>query len=406
MRSTLKCCGLRAVAGLCVGFGALTGPAAPADAHETDQYTMPLDRPMADLADYFDGVHFAALQAAVEKLNKETESALKERNASYRDAELNRIRSPLHVMEAVFANFDDAFSEIQDVEDALRSDWVKQAYPGQIPIWQPDRWIYFGTHYWLDPRQIILQFDSSTVKAFGVYFGTDKISHFHHMGRIYFTNYQCRLAQGWSEQEAIDFIVREYSTDSGIGEAGLLGFAATGVYSNADLAADYSGFKFCRNLTEPVFIKGALRPPMLVRKGEFWRLNKHVRPESGFFGAFVSDHWNEALNPSWWEWDIHDDVVAAVKERAAGIREFYTKVDKRPDDPAYYERLAHELTTMDGEEYGHCREWDRLLLLSEVCWPDGKPAGALQESLRAQTQGEQVSQRPSGPPAVIELPGR
>lgn len=393
------------VVGLFLAVGVMAGLSQRAEAHETDQYTMPLDRPMADLADYFDAVHFAALQAGVEKLNRETEAALKDPDPRFRDAELNRIRSPLHIMEAVFENFDDAFSEIQDVEDALRSDWAKDAYPGQIPIWRPDRWIYSGAYYWLDPRQIIMQFDSSTVKAYGVYFGTDKISHFHHMGKIYFTNFQCRLAQGWSEKEAIEYIVKEYSTDSGIGEAGLLGFAATGVYSNADLAADYSGFKFCRNLTEPVFIKGAIRPPLLVRKGEFWRLNKHVRPESGFLGAFVSDHWNEALNPSWWEWDIHDDVVAAVKERAVGIREFYTRIDHRPDDPAYFEKLAHDLATMDGENYGHCQQWDRLLTLAEVCWPDGKPAGSLQEALRSHTP-QQVSQGSSAPAPAIELPGR
>jgi hypothetical protein len=386
------------VVGLCVSLATLVTPAPQARAHETDQYTMPLDRPMADLADYFDAVHFAALQAAVAKLNKETLAALKDNDPQRRDAELTRIRSPLHVMEAVEENFDDAFSEIQDVEDALRSDWAKQAYPDQITIWRPDRWIYTGTHFWLDPRQIILQFDSSTVKAYGVYFGTDKLSHFHHMGKIYFTNYTYRRAQGWSEQQAIDFVVREYSTDSSIGEAGLLGFAATGVYSNADLAADYSGFKFCRNLLEPVYIKGADRPPLLVRKGEFFRLNKHVRPESGFMGAFVSDHWNEALNPSWWEWDIHDDVVDAVKKRAETVREFYTKIDGRPADPQYYENLAHELATMDGEEYGHCKQWDRLLTLAEVCWPNG---------MTAPTEKQRTAQDSGfGPPAAIELPGR
>jgi hypothetical protein len=380
-----------------VGLG-LAAPGAAA-AHETDQYTMPLDRPMADLGDYFDAVHYAALQAAVEKLNKETAAALADRDPKHGEAELNRVRSPVHVVGAVFQSFDDAFSEIQEVEVALRGDWAEKAYPGQIAIWRPDRWVYAGTHFWLDPRRIVLQFDSSTVKAYGVYFGTDKLSHFHHMGRMYYELYLERREKGMSESEAIDYVVSEYSTDSGIGEAGLLGFMATGVYSNADLAADYSGFKFCRNVLEPVYIKGETRPPMIVRKGEYFRLNKHVRPESGFFGAFVSDHWNEALNPSWWEWDIHDDVVANVEARGAETKEFYTKIDGRPRDPQYFDRLARELSTMDGEEYGHCKEWGRLLTLGQACWPSNIVAPTEPQRTAGAGGG-------GGPPAAIALPGQ
>jgi hypothetical protein len=371
----------------------------PARAHETDQYTLPLDRPMADLGDYFDAVHYKALREAVDQLNRETEAALADKDPRSREPELNRIRSPLHIMQVVLDQFDDAFTEIQEVETELRGDWAKAAYPDQIVIWRPDHWIYYGAHFFLDPRRFVLQFDSSTVKAYGVYFGTDKLSHFHHMGRIYFENYLIRREAGMSEEEAVAWVVREYSSEGPISEAGLLGFLATGVYSNADLAADYSGFKFCRNLTEPVFIKGELRPPLLVRAGEYWRLNKHVRPESGFFGAFVSDHWNEALNPSWWEGDIHDDVVAAVKDRARTIREFYTKIDGRPDDPAYYDKLSHDLETMDGEEYGHCHQWDELLTLAQACWPDG--AVATEEKQAAHVGAEGL-----GEPAAIELPDR
>ncbi len=383
------------LAPMTMGAGVVTPPAACA--HETDQYTMPLNVRMADMGDYFDAVHYSALSAAVEKLNKETAAALADKDEARRDAELNRIRSPEHVMEAVFEHFDDAFTEIQDVEFALRGDWVEKVYPGQIAIWRPDSWIYTGTHFWIDPRQIVLQFDSSTVKAYGVYFGTDKLSHFHHMGRIYFQNYLERRADGMSEKDAIDWIVREYSTDSSISEAGLLGFLATGVYSNGDLAADYSGFKFCRNLLEPVFLKGEVRPPMLVRKGEYFRLNKHVRPESGFFGAFISDHWNEALNPSWWEADIRGDVIATLDKRAKNIREFYTKVDGRPDDPEYYDKLAHDLSLMDGEDYGHCRRWDRLVTLAQVCWPQWSPGGSPGMSPGTNEEAEksqQVSAKP------------
>jgi hypothetical protein len=381
----------------------LTAPASSSAAHETDQYTMPLHARMADMGDYFDSVHYAALQAAVAKLNKETQAALADNDPERSRAELTRIRSETHIADAVFQAFNDAFTEIQDLEDSLRGDWVQRSYPGQIAIWRPEKWIYSGTHFWLDPRQIVLQFDSSTVKAYGVYFGTDKLSHFHHMGRIYYDVYLARRADGMTEQEAIDYVVKAYSTDTSIGEAGLLGFMATGVYSNADLAADYSGFKFFRNLTEPVFIKGEWRAPMFVMKGDYWRLNRHVRPESGFFGAFISDHWNEALNPSWWEWDIHDDVVAAVEERADRVREFYTRIDGRPADPGYYQQLAYDLSTMDGEEYGHCKRWDRLITLADICWPNAKPSD---EPPPAEDLAQQPNPDAANRPAAIALPGQ
>src|SRR5437899_4569078 len=88
---------LARVAGLAVSIGpgligvGLATPRAAA-AHETDQYTMPLDRPMADLGDYFDAVHFAALQAAVGKLNKETAAALADKDRERGEAELIRVR--------------------------------------------------------------------------------------------------------------------------------------------------------------------------------------------------------------------------------------------------------------------------------------------------------------------------
>jgi hypothetical protein len=342
-------------------------PVPKAAAHETDQFTMPLDRPFADMGDWLDTVHYHALEHAAGQLNKEVTAAMAEKDPARREAEFRRIREPLHVAEVVEESFDDAFFEIVDVEYALREDWAKEAYPGQITIYRASPWIYFRSHFWIDPRQIVMQFQSSTLKAYGVYFGTDKLSHFHHMGSIYFRDYLARRAQGMSDAEALAWVVREYSSDGPIGEAGLLGFAATGVYANADLAANYSGMKFFMNLTQPVMLRGELRPPLLVHHGEFWRLNRHVRPESGWFGWYITDHWNEALNPSWFEWDIHDDVERAIRDRADNIVKFYTQIDNRPADPKYYTDLAHSLSTYYGEDYGHCQRWDRLITIADAC---------------------------------------
>jgi hypothetical protein len=342
---------------------------APASAHETDQYTMPLSTPFADMGDWLDTVHFRAVDRAVRKLNEEVEAALAIEDPQQRAAALHWARRPENAADKVYQSFNDAFTEIMDIENALRGEWARRAYPGLITAHNPREWIYSRTHYWIDPRQIVLMFRSSTLKAYGVYFGSDKLSHFHHMGKIYYSQYRQQLHNGMNREEATAYVVRSYAHGNAVGENALLGFIATGVYSNADLAANFAGLKFNINITEPVYINGEVREPMIVRKGEFFRVNKHVRPESGWFGAFVSDHWNEALNPSWYNWDIREDVRAALASRADIIAQFYTQVDGRPADPQYYTDLALQLSVLDGEDYGHCRKWDRIMTIAQVCWP-------------------------------------
>ena len=118
-----------------------------------------------------------------------------------------------------------------------------------------------------------------------------------------------------------------------------------GVYSNADLAANHIGFKFLLNLTEKVVLKAEEREPLIVRSGVFWRLNRHVRPRSGWLSAFISDHWNEALNPNRYGASMRLGIRRVLRSRAQSIVQFYTQKDGRPEDPAYFDDLARELST-------------------------------------------------------------
>ncbi len=354
-------------------------PAAPAQAHETDQYSLPVNRPMADVGDWLDCVHTQAVEKAVRVVNAEIERALRDPDPVQREKSLAWARRPEHLAYVVLDSFNDPFTEILDAEHALRSSWAKDTYRGAYAIYSPSDWIYGRSHFWLDPRNITLMFRSGSVKAYGVYFGTDKLSHFHHMGSIYYGDYMAYRASGMSDAEATAAVVRSYADTNPIAERGLLGFIATGVYSNADLAANFMGLKFCINVTEPVVLKGELREPMIVRRGEFFRVNQHIRPESGWFGYFVSDHWNEAFNPCWYDFSIRSSVHDTIRERAAPIRDFYTRIDGRPDDPAYYRALSHNLATYDGEEYGHSKNWDKLLTLDQVCWPSWHSDGNYDE---------------------------
>lgn len=344
--------------------------APPARAHETDQYSLPLSPPFADLGPYLDAVHTLALERVVADLNADIDRVLAKPPGPWREDRLARLHNPELLVDRVYAQFSDPFTEVLDVEHAVRTSWADRAFPGQRTAHWSLGWIYSATHFPLDPRRFTLLFQASTIKAHGVYFGTDKLSHFHHMGRMYDEAYRAQRRAGRTHEQAVASIVNQYADGCLIAETTFLGFIPSGMLSNADLAANYAGFKFYRNITEPVTLRGESLEPLVVRKGPHWRLNQHVRPDSGWFGAFISDHWNEALNPC-----LYSDAYlttrtrAVLRSRAASILRFYTEADHRPMDPAYYDELAVTLSTLDGEDYGHRGSPQELMTLGNTCIP-------------------------------------
>lgn len=225
------------------------------------------------------------------------------------------------------------------------------------------------SYFPLDPRWLTVLFQSRTVKACGVYFGTDKVVHFHAVGASYYRMYLGLIRDGICEEEAWRKVVAHYAGRTVFSEKGLFGSVLTGVYSNADMAANQSGFKFLLNLTRKVVLKGEAREPLVVRCGEFWRLNSHVRFRSGWFGVFISDHWNEALNPSRFDFSRRPGARRYLRSHATAIIRFYTERDGRPNDAAYFDNLARELSTYYGEPYGHSGNLEDLLTIGNTCFP-------------------------------------
>jgi hypothetical protein len=343
--------------------------AAPAPAHETDNFSLPLEGEFADLGEFLDRVHLRALEEAVRELNAGVERALAVKDPVDRAARLRRWHEPDEAVRAVSRRFNDAMTETLDIEDAVRSSWARRVYRDQRTAYRSLNWMFSYVHLPVDPRRLVLLFQASTIKAHGVHFGTDKLVHFHHMGRYYYEIYRELLREGKVPAEAQQAVIRRYADSSLIAENAFVGFLASGVYSNADLVSNFMGFKFLLNLTDPVALKGVVRPPLLVRAGVFWRLNDHVRPGTGWFGVFISDHWNEALNPNLYDQTIRWSVRALLERRAARIVRFYVERDGRPRDPAYFDQLARELATYHGEEYGHSGEFEKLMTLGNTCWP-------------------------------------
>jgi hypothetical protein len=350
----------------------LAGPlivgAFTASAHETDNFCLPLDTDLADLGPFLEMVHTIALQDTVSDVNARIEKALLIKNDADRVARLQRLHDPVALSEAFVGWFGHPMFEDTQLERALRGAWARRAYAGQKSSHQ-NIWMNFSAHFPLDLRRWTMLTQSRTVKAFGVYFGGDKLVHFHHLGEDYYRRYNALREAGLNKGAAYRKVIEHYAQGGFFSEQAFFGTLTTGVYSNADLAANHLGFKFFLNLTEEVVLKGQKREPLMVRSGVFWRLNRHVRPRSGWFSVFISDHWNEALNPNRYDASMRPGIRRFLQSRAQSIVQFYTQKDGRPEDPAYFDNLARELSTYYGEPYGHCGQVETLMTIGNTCIP-------------------------------------
>jgi hypothetical protein len=252
-----------------------------ASAHETDQYTVPEARDLADLRLYFSQDIYRRLQNAVNNTNERIRHSLHDGSPTPATAHL---QAPLTMGWALFAEFPPALLHVAALEMQVHSEEVRARYPGLLTAFMPPHWIYDNAILRLDVFRPVRNARTSTILVNGVYFGTDKIAHFVNVGFAYFRAYESARRAGRDTEAALRSAV-----NVGIGvnlfysEHTILGGLTTGVFSNADLAANYAGFTFFRNLTEAVRVRGELRPPMLVRDGELWKLADYVRPDSDFF---------------------------------------------------------------------------------------------------------------------------
>ena len=333
---------------------------------------------MVDVGPCISLAHYEVLDKITTKINESIRQALLITDPQRRSARLESLHSPRRLADMVRAEFGPGFLETLGLESALRGATARSAFrTDSRAAYKRMDWIYAFAHLPIDPRCIPMSLASSTIRVYGHYLGTDKFGHFHDLGHFYFCDYTAKRNAGKPEDQAIREVVSTYSRGP-LSETTTIGFLATGVCSNADLASNYMGLKFYRNLTEPVVLQGETYPPMLVIVGEFWQLNTHVRPESDFFEPFISDHWNEALNPCVYEFGLRWTVGRRLRARADEVLAFYCDVDDRPREPQYFADLAIELSTYDGEDYGYFGDPAEIMSIANTCFgddtePDAEP---------------------------------
>lgn len=373
----------------CLAIAVIVGHPARLSANETDQFLLPTDKSFADLGPCISRAHYVVLEEVLNDVNGRIADAQRLRDPVMRHHRVRRLQDAKALADGVRARFGPGFFETIGIENAAYSKLARDLYGEQIAAYKDAGWIYSFAHLPIDPRNLPLLVQSSTIKVYGTYLGTDKLGHFHDLGHYYFYDYQAGLREGLTSDEAVARAVRA-NTVNVISERGAIGLAATGVCSNADAVANYMGLKFYRNLAEPVMLQGEVSPPICVLVGGYWQFNRHVRPDTDFMRPFFSDHWNEALNPSIYEAGMRSNIRKRLEKEADRVVTFYTANDNRPHSAEYFANLAKELQTYYGENYGYVGRDEECLTISSACFP------ALTDTAHAATPASAGPATPGG----------
>jgi ankyrin repeat protein len=342
-------------------------------AHETDQYTLPLGREFADLRFHFSRTAYDAIAEAAAFTNKKIANSLRDGQPT---AETAQLQSAQFIAHEVWANLFASITTNEGLDAELNSAEMRARYPGLILAYKPDQYLYDDPLLVIDITKFVRTFfRGDTVNVGGTLFGTDKFLHFVHLGKIYHSTYLEARQEGLSEDAAAARAVEDSAgSNPFLSENVFLGTLSTGIRSNADLAADYAGLKFYRNLTEPVRIGATQLPPMLVRDGLLWRLDARVRPGSDFFAAFITPHFSEALNPNSFLGPVGERVRKMLRARCVDVVDWYRDGRGRVRSRAQFVALEQELSTFYGEPYGYQNDGEDTVSIATTCFEaDGTP---------------------------------
>jgi hypothetical protein len=216
---------------------------------------------------------------------------------------------------------------------------------------------------------------SPTVNMYGSEFGTDKIAHLFQQGYTYYKIYRRALAEGATPEEATAKAVR-WGQKS---ERTFFGTLVAGVYSNGDLAANYVGLKFYEGLTQTITAGGNTRPAVLRLKDGLWTFNDGVNLRDALLKPFISDHLNEALNPS-------------IFTKNLGMRWYLRRVVRKRSCAQWFERYpdlsksgldeeSRSLRLWQSEDYGFT-DSEHFVTIANTCFEDNRQESKAYLNLR------------------------
>ena len=109
--------------------------------------------------------------------------------------------------------------------------------------------------------------------------------------------------------------------------------------------------------------------PMLTRRGPYWEINDQVRPTSDFFTAFITPHWNEALNPNVYAIVTDSRVRATLRDRCPDLLDWYRDERGQALNRQTFAALEEELSTLYGEPYGYKGDAQSRVSIATTCFP-------------------------------------
>ena len=147
---------------------------------------------------------------------------------------------------------------------------------------------------------------SRTINVGGTYISTDKLGHFFSQGRKFYTRFQ-RLGT-----------VEKAATLTARWEGLIWGQLLSGIYSNADLVANYEGFLFYQSLFNDNVVSG---------KKAIFQCNSGtlVRQRDFTWADHVNEFWDEMLNSS----QYRAVLVPAIERRMLRLCSDYARRPER-----------------------------------------------------------------------------
>jgi len=207
---------------------------------------------------------------------------------------------------------------------------------------------------------------SPTVRLYGVEFGTDKLDHFFQQGYQYYKMVNQEIAKGASADTATSKAVKWGQKT----ERTYFGLLVSGVYSNADLYANYAGMKFYQCLSSACEINKKRRTAPVFLQNGAWTVDTAALRDN-LIKPYLTVHMNEALNPSVFAFTIFGSVRRAVKKN--GCPEWRSMFPERTK--ADLESRSASLEKWNGEDYGFTRR-ERSVSVA-VCFDDQLPSNSL-----------------------------
>ena len=326
---------------------------------ETDQYNLP-PVPLADIGDEVSDYALVTLREVVAKINAElairracVEGTQVEKKLCARTGKdkkrLDYLLSDDAVARELYKTLGDGNFPFTKI-----GNWMhKHEFRGQPSRYKTSYrksiFVLLPTNYWTI---------SPTVNMYGSRFGVDKIEHIFQQGYTYYKIYGDAVAKGINAEDAIKKAVKW----GRISERTFFGSLVSGVFSNADLYANYAGMRFYQGLFKSVKIGDITRPAVLILRDGVWTINETDDLQQTFTKPFITEHLNEALNPSIFSFNLRFSIRRIVKKQAclqwANSFPAMTK--------ASLETTTSALKLWNGEDYGFT-ESRKFITIANTC---------------------------------------